>query len=368
MTLTLDSAAPVAATPAKLATVDCDLHPTPRSPNDLLPFLSQRWQAHMRDYGPHIRQGITGQEIHPRMDGRGMRLDAFPETGPAGSDLGLMQRQHLDANDIGAGTLIALGTAVSDERNQEYGAALSRAVNQWQLAAWVEPDPRLHAGIIVTQEDPAAAVAEIDYWAADKRFSHIMLSPKPIEPLGRRRYWPIYEAACRAGLPVVFHPVIPGGGHPSSGIGWPTFYIQDHYTSGPLYQNIAMSLVFEGVFEKFPDLKVVFVEGGFTWVPHMTWRFDRQWERMRSEVPHVKKKPSEYLRQNTWFTTQPMEECRTPGQLREIIEWIGFDRILYSSDYPHWDYDDPKYAFKLRLSDEERQMIFSSNARRAYRL
>jgi predicted TIM-barrel fold metal-dependent hydrolase len=89
---------------------------------------------------------------------------------------------------------------------------------------------------------------------------------------------------------------------------------------------------------------------------------------MRSEVPHLKRPPSEYAREHIFLTTQPMEEPERPDDLRDVLEWIGWDRILFATDYPHWDFDDPALAFKCRLSDAERRRIFSENAFRLYRL
>jgi uncharacterized protein len=159
-----------------------------------------------------------------------------------------------------------------------------------------------------------------------------------------------------------------GGGHPSAGAGWPTYYLEEHNTFGTIMQGVLTSMIFEGVFERFSNLKVVSVEGGFTWAPALSWRMDKHWSRLRAEVPHMPKPPSEYLRRSVWFTTQPMEETRKQAQLRDVIDWLGWDRLMFSSDYPHWDFDDPRYAFKIQLSDEERRKVFSGNAKELYGL
>jgi predicted TIM-barrel fold metal-dependent hydrolase len=61
-----------------------------------------------------------------------------------------------------------------------------------------------------------------------------------------------------------------------------------------------------------------------------------------------------------------MEEPEKPEHLRDMLDWMGWDRIVFASDYPHWDSDDPRYAFKIRMSDEERRGIFSGNAQTIY--
>jgi predicted TIM-barrel fold metal-dependent hydrolase len=352
----------------KLSFVDGDIHPAFRASSDLHPFLPARWRDHLLTFGEHLRQGLSGQLAYPRMMASGMRVDAFPEQGPPGSDLELMRRQHLDANGVEYGMLVALSRGGMEERNLDFAAALSQAVNDWQIEAWVKPEPRLRAGIVVPQEDAVFAAGQIERRAPDRRFVQVIFSPRASDPVGHRRYWPIYEAAERHNLPIGLHSAGFSGGHASTGSGWPTYYMQEHYAFTTAMQNVVTSLIFEGVFERFPRLKVVLIEGGFSWAPALGWRMDKHWERLRAEVPHVKRPPSEYLRENFWFTTQPIEEPQNPEHLADIIDWVGWDRLIFSSDYPHWDFDHPRHAFKFALTDEQKAMVFRDNAKAVYGL
>lgn len=352
----------------RLAIVDCDIHPVPKSHSDVYQFLPQRWREHMATFGEHVRHGLTGQLPFPRMMASGMRIDSFPEEGLPGSDLPLMRAQHLDPNGVEHGMLMALSRGGMEERNLDLGAALASAVNDWQLEYWAKPEPRLHAAIVVPQENPEAAVAEIERRVAEPAFKQISFSPRSSDPLGHRRYWPIYAAAERTAMPVAMHVAGYAGGHASTGSGWPTYYMQEHYAMTTNMQNNMVSMVFEGIFERFPGLKVVMIEGGFSWVPSMAWRMDRTWERMRAEVPHVKRPPSEYVREHFWFTTQPIEEPQTPEHLRDICEWIGWDRLMFSTDYPHWDFDNPALAFKFAMTRAEKDKVFRDNAKALYGL
>jgi len=348
--------------------VDCDIHPAYRTPADLHPFLPARWREHMTTFGEHLRQGLSGQLAWPRMMAAGMRLDAYPEQGPPGSDLALMRKQHLDANGVEYGMLMQLSRGGMEERNLDFAAALSRAVNDWQIAAFVEPEPRLRAGIVVPQEDAAFAVSEIERRADDARFAQILISPRSSDPLGHRRYWPIYEAAQRANRPIALHVQGFSGGHASTASGWPTYYMQEHYAASSGMQNTATSMVFEGVFERFPGLKVVLIEGGFAWAPALCWRMDKHWERMRKETPQLKRPPSEYVREHFWFTTQPIEEPDEPQHLADIIGWLGWDRLMFSTDYPHWDFDDPQQVFKFNLTEAQKAKVLRDNAKALYGL
>jgi predicted TIM-barrel fold metal-dependent hydrolase len=353
----------------RLAIVDCDIHPTHKSPAALRPYLSERWQEHAKTFGAHVRQGLNGQLTHPRMQAAGQRADAYPaDGGPPGSDLPLMRTQHLDRNGVEIGMLVALARGGMEEQNQDFAAALSHAVNEWQLEEWVKPEPRLRAGVVVPQEDPATAVAEIEARAPDTAFRQIIISPRTSEPLGRRRYWPIFAAAEAAGLAIGLHPAGNSGGYPSTGSGWPTYYMQEHYSFETGMQSVMASLIFEGVFERFPKLRVCLIEAGFTWAPAFGWRMDKHWARMRSEVPQVKRPPSEYLREHFWFASQPIAEPENAAHLTDVIDWLGWDRLVFSTDYPHWDFDDPRYTFKINLTENQRARIFRENAKALYRL
>jgi uncharacterized protein len=357
-----------ARSPTKAGIIDCDIHPSLNSKADLKPFLSERWWKHYDTYGSLVRQPLSTYLPYPRMQPDTARRDAWPPGGgPPASDLAFMREQHLDANNITQGILHPLRIGGYDQRNLDFGAALCGAINDWQLHAWAEPEPRLKASIYVPQDFPEAAAAEIERRASDPHFVQITTASFASEPLGHRRYWPVFAAAQAADIAIGMHI----GGYSGQAItagGWPSFYYEHHYANSPGIESVVTSLVMEGVFERFPRLRIVLVEAGFVWVPSLCWRLDRLWERMRDEVPHLTRPPSEYIRQNIWYTTQPIEEPANPDHLKETIDWLGWDRLLFSTDYPHWDYDDPNYAFKFKMSAEQREALFRGNAAKVYRL
>ena len=215
---------------------------------------------------------------------------------------------------------------------------------------------------VVPQEDAEASVAEIERCAGDKASCRSLCRRAPSSRLGGAVIGRSTRPRKRAGLPIGIH-IAGSGGHANFGGGWFSFYIEEHFAFAHSVQSVLTSLVFEGVFERFPKLKVILVEGGFAWVPPLMWRLDREWQRMKSEVPHVKRPPSEYVREHFWFTTQPIEEPETNTHLLDTLRWIGADRLMFSTDYPHWDFDDPRFAFKAPLTREEHRMIFRDNAK-----
>jgi predicted TIM-barrel fold metal-dependent hydrolase len=353
---------------SRLRIIDCDVHPSIHAHSDLDQFLPKRWQQHLRTYGSHLRTPYIGTTPYPRSSPLIARRDAWPPTGgPPGSDLDFMRKQHLDPLDVEYGILQVLDLFIFSQQNLEFGAAIQRAINDWQLAFWSDRDPRLKASILAGQDDTEFAIAEIERCAKIGRYVQINVCPRANEPLGRRRYWPIYARAQELGLPLGIH-VGGYGGHAPTGGGWPSYYVEEHQSNAHTMAAQLTSLVLEGVPERFPNLKIVFIEGGFGWIPSATWRMDRHFEAFRSEVPHLKRRPSEYVKEHFWFTTQPIDEPDEGKHLRSLIEWVGADRLLFSSDYPHWDFDDPRYAFKTPLTEIERRKIFNGNARALYRL
>jgi predicted TIM-barrel fold metal-dependent hydrolase len=353
---------------ARLAIIDGDMHPSLRSIADLKPYMPAHWWEMLTTYGSRRRHGMIGFEPYPKSAPRACRRDAWPEDGgPPGSNLDLIRRQYLDAYGIECAMMGPLGVSGQGELNLDVSAALASAINDWQREYFTRPEPRLRSGIVVPDDDAAASVREIERCAPDPSYAQVFMLTRSAEPAGHRRYWPIYEAAARHGLPVALH-VFGAGGHPYTGAGWPSYYVEEGAGHSTSCQTVVTSLVVEGVFERFPALKVVVVEGGFAWLPPLAWRLDKLHARLKSEVPHLKRKPSEYIRQHIWVTTQPLEEPRDRRQLVDMMEWIGWDRILFSSDYPHWDFDDPFRAFPAALPRERARQILTTNAKAVYRL
>jgi predicted TIM-barrel fold metal-dependent hydrolase len=123
-----------------------------------------------------------------------------------------------------------------------------------------------------------------------------------------------------------------------------------------------VSLICHGVFERFPRLKYVLAECGFAWAVDVMWRLERDWKAQREEVPWVKKHPFEYLESNVRFTTQPFYEAEKREQIEAVLEVIRAEKtLLFSSDYPHWDFDDPRRAL-ADVPAAIRERVFVDNA------
>lgn len=351
-----------------LAIADGDIHPALSKPEMLYPYLAKRWQEHLATYGFIPRHQYQAGPAYPKGNPDASRRDAYPpEGGRPGSSLSFMQAQHLDPNNVELGILNPLAPTPGNAQNPELAVALATAMNQWQIAEWTEKDARLKGSIMPPYEDGAASMAEINRWAGNPNFAQILVLSRTASPFGQRKYWPIFEAACAHNLPVAIH-AFGYGGNPITSGGWPSYYIEEMSGHSQCCQALLASLVFEGVFDHFPTLKVVLVEAGFAWLPALAWRLDKTWAKLKSEVPHVKRPPSEVIREHVWLTTQPMEEPDARRQLKDTWDWIGDDRLVFATDYPHWDYDEPAEALPIRLDEEPRRKLFRENARAVWGL
>jgi predicted TIM-barrel fold metal-dependent hydrolase len=359
-----EAAASVAAKPA---IADCDIHPSRATRTELYPFLAKRWHEHLETYERNPYQGMMDGPPYPKAQPNASRRDAFPpEGGPQGSSLSFMQKQHLDPNNVVLGVLNPLNTG-QGIRNHDLAAAICSAINDWQIEKWTSKDFRLRGSIVVANEDGPTAAKEIKRRAGDPNYVQVLLLSRNVEPLGQRRYWPIYEAAEAAGLPVGVH-AFGFGGNPITASGWPSYYIEEMVGHSQCQQTALASLVLEGVLERFPKLKMIMIEAGFGWAPSLAWRLDKVWQRLKSEVPHVKRPPSEYIRDQIYWTTQPMEDPERRQDLLDVIDWIGWDKLLFATDYPHWDFDDPSRVLPAGISDANRDAFYLANARKVYGL
>lgn len=346
------------------AVIDGDIHNALPSETTLLKYLPERWRRHHETFGMRSHSGSH----YPRANQNAARTDSWPPSGlPPGGDLDFMREQLLDYWDIEYGVLNPL-VGAGAQTNVEYAAALSTAVNLWQIAEWTEPEPRLRASVVVPYEDGELAAAEIDRWGGNANFVQVLLIIRTAEPLGRRKYWRMYEAAVRNNLPIGIHFGGAGGG-PITGVGFPSYYIEDHCGMMSAFQDQVASLALSGVFDTFPELKIVLIEGGFGWLAPLMWRLDRAYARLKDEVPHLKRLPSEYIRSNIWFTTQPMEEPPNSRDFRVLLDQLQMDdKIMFATDYPHWDFDAPDQALPIRLETELEWKIMAGNARALYGL
>ena len=347
--------------------IDCDVHVRWRHLDEVAVHLPEPWRG-------RVQRGLALYQTEGYHNVNGIRRrDATPPNGGGpGSDpqftlTDLVERYQMDYAVL-VGESAHLN--VSSLADPDWAAALASAYNEWLMHTWFPVDPRFVGSVIVATQDPALAAREIDRVAGHPQFVQVALSSGARFPYGQRYYYPIYAAAERHGLPIAIHIGGDGAGINAgpTAAGSPAHYIEWHTCLPGGLQAHLVSILCEGVFERFPGLRVVIVEGGVSWLPGMLWRLDKNWKALRSEVPWVKRKPSEYAADHVRLTTQPLEEPDDPKHLLKLLEMFPAERmLLYASDYPHWDFDNPLHVFK-HWPETLKQRVAHENARELYRL
>ncbi len=317
-----------------ITAIDCDVHPNVPGMAALAPYLDEYWRETVEN---REILSLDSMSYPPRAPISG-RADWRGKGGTAGASLDALRTHALDR----WGTSIAICNPLYGVQivfNADMAVAFTRALNDWVVKEWLDRDPRLRASIVIPLQDISAAVAEIERCASDPRFVQVLVLAMGEAPLGRRQFWPIYEAAQRHGLPIGIHA---GSAyrHPVTTLGWPSYLLEEYVAQSTGFQAQTASMITEGVFVKFPRLKVVLIESGVTWVPGFLWRLSKFWRGVRFEVPWVDRSPAEIFRDHFRLTIQPFDGPEDPDATARLIDHLkSDDLLLYSSDYPHWQFD-----------------------------
>ncbi|MFD0870381.1 Predicted metal-dependent hydrolase of the TIM-barrel fold [Chlamydia abortus] len=344
--------------------IDADVH-NEQNDADLVPYLPEPWKSRVARSG--VGYSYSGYYSPVGV----MRRDSIPPGGgKAGSDPELMIKQLIEPYNVEYAILTGVVYNISTTHDPDFAAAICSAYNDYLIAEWLGKHRAFKGAAAVATQDPQLAAREIDRIGGHPDIVEVIISSAARSPLGQRQYHPIYEAAERNGLPVALHPGAEGAGGATAptAAGYPTWYIEWHTCLSQMFMAHLVSMVCEGVFEKFPGLKVVLIEGGMAWLPHVMWRLDKNYKALRSQVPWLKKLPSQYIREHCYLTTQPIEEPDNPQHLVDLLNMVDAENmILYSSDYPHWDFDPPSAVLR-KLSPDARRKVLYENAKQLYKL
>jgi len=302
-------------------------------------------------FAPHIKGGRPGEH---------RSAERMPDMDTEGVDVAVI-----------FGTSIAL--SVNGLAQKDLAAALCHAVNRWLVEEYLPVDPLRLKGVgLIPCQDVPVAVRELE-WLAGHRKQGVVSAMLPVNVygvnLGDRRFDPIYQLAQDAGIPLSVHPQT---GHDGQYGVWGTMgagsermekYSYVHATAfcfEPMIQM--MHMIGEGVFDRFPRLKVAYVEGACGWLPFWAQRLDEHFEKLRPQWPDCQRKPSEVIRSGQIaLTCEPEEEI-----LPYVLDTMGQQLVMYASDYAHWDSEFPESVRILAgisgLGEEQRRRVLGRNA------
>ncbi len=341
--------------------IDVDLHPPAPSVAELTPHLDDYWADQV--VSRNIDRTPFALTSYPPNAPLTCRKDWRGPDGKPGGDLDFLRKHALDRFGTGIAIANTLHGAVA-LHNPDMAAALAAALNDHLRAEWLDREPRLRGSIVVSTEDPALAAAEIDRCAADPRFVQVLLLAMQEAPLARRANWPIFEAAERHGLAIGVH----AGSlyrHAPSVAGWPSYQFEDYVLQSVGFENLVVAFLAEGVFQKFPKLKLVLLESGFMWLPTVMWRVDKTWRGVRQEVPWLDRPPTEILKDRLFVSLQPVDAPDAAALGRTLMHIGGTDMLLFSTDYPHRQFDGDA-ALPDGLPAASLPGVLVGNALRAY--
>lgn len=279
--------------------------------------------------------------------------------------------KDMDSEGIECGMLFPSAALYLPSVEEEvYAAALCRAYNNW-LFDYRRADPRRLMGVgVVPVQEMRSAVEETRRAVLELGCKGIFVRPNPVKgrPLDDPYYGPLYKTIQELGVPLMIHE---GSGAylPTAGVDrFPGSWIFAHTISHPFEQMLAsLSLIGKGVLEKFPELKVVFLESGAGWLPYWLWRMDEHYEKLPFQAPWLKMKPSDYFRRQCYVSCEADEV-----NLAETIKALGEDLVLFASDYPHWDATFPGapkgILDRTDISEATKRKILGENAARILRL
>lgn len=273
-------------------------------------------------------------------------------------------RRELDAIGVDVGVLFPdhlLKIALFPDPEQ--AMALARAYNRWLLKDGLTEKGLLGA-LCIAPQDPEGSAEETKKLGKSERIACLYFPTAGLQRLyGDRDYDVLYETAEKLDIPIILHGV--------SAISTVFPFNLEQYGTALVRHALAhplsmianlMSMISSGVPARFPKLRIAFAEGAISWVPWVMMRLDKEYLERRRELPFLEERPSHYV-QRFYFGTQPIEEPEKAGDYVKLVELIGkVESILFSSDWPHHDFDHPRKLLSYPFPVDVKRKIMGENA------
>jgi uncharacterized protein len=358
--------------------IDSAVHHRWGTPQELTAYMDDGWQHYVLGTpdSPETGRPIPILRGFPFDNPLGAtHPDALPADGRlAGSEPDLISAQVLEVPGTERAVLTydeALLAPVTV--NNYFAQAICRAANDWCIDRWLSgQDDRLYGLVLAPNQIPDEAAAEIRRVGDHPRMAGTVLCGNGAgKAFGHLIYHPIYEASADLNLPVVLHV----GGDAAydattstAPAGYPISFTE-YSVLAPLPVMVhLMSFIVQGVFEKYPQLRLMVTGAGSAWLPALFWRMDSEWKSHRRETPWLRKSPTDYFREHVLVSTWPLQQTARPEDLHRSLDAFGGaeDFLCYASGYPHWNQDSVARAAAY-LKAEWHRKVFYDNARSFFR-
>jgi uncharacterized protein len=274
-----------------------------------------------------------------------------------------MREMGIDYSILFPTPMLVLGTTPQPELE----VALARGYNRWLLREVLPSSDAVKTMLYLPLSDPDASVSFIEEFAEEPGVLGFMVTCVRYQPIHENRFMKVFAALDERGLPLAFHSAPNWGERSFEQL---NRFIGVHALGFPFYAMVQLTnLVYNGIPERFPNVPVLFMEAGVSWLAFMAGRLDNEYRLRSSEAPLLTRMPSEYVR-DFFYTSQPIDTLDDPEHNRMLFDLFSAQtQLLYSSDYPHQDFDLPSTIWDLEFLDAEaRRGILGENAARLFGL
>jgi uncharacterized protein len=357
--------------------VDCDAHHYEGlTLANLAPFVDH--PTIRRRLDSHLKRGAAGRSSNflpaalgnQEVAGRLHRYHATPDSAAGDGVPAEVSRFRYAMRQMGVDYALMYPTNmlhIGMHPEVEVEVAVLRAYARWMTECVLPCDPSIKTLLLLPFNDDVASLRMVEEFSGRPGVVGFMVSSLRDQPVHHNKYMKVYAALEERGMPLAFHGVTDWQ-HPTQRLF--NRFLSVHALGFPLYNMIhMMNLVVNGIPQRFPRLRFVWMECGVCWLPFVMYRLDNEYMMRSSEAPLLEKKPSEYIRE-FFFTSQPLEATDSHQHLAAIFDMINAEtQMLFASDYPHWDFDLPTRILKLPfLSESGKRRILGENARDLFHL
>ena len=251
---------------------------------------------------------------------------------------------------------------------QDIETALAWAYNRWLCERILSDEKRIKSMLYLPYHNGAECLKMVETFADKPGVIGFMVTSTHYKACHDNSYIKTYAALQERGLPLAFHSA--SGTGTEEGMRLLNRFMGVHALGFTWHNMLHMTnWLTNGMPERFPRLKLIWIESGLAWVPFLMQRLDNEWMMRNSDAPLLKRLPSDYMRE-MYYSSQPMEMVNNLEALELTFKMINAKtQLLYASDYPHWDMDLPSTICDLPfLSEETKRNILGGNAQELFGL